>query len=182
MRSAFICILVIGLWCAGGCGAPGVPMPPSLALPRPVNDLAAVRKGGRVLLTWTEPTETTDRQNIRRQGDTLVCRAMGVFPMKECTVVKRLRPEDLHSISPLAGRRSRVMFEDALNARIRERNAIRHLYRRGPQPARKERGAFQSGAGLVGSGIACSLRSARRGHGPGGGSHLERARYAARCR
>ncbi len=118
MRTAFICILVIGLWCAGGCGAPGVPMPPSLALPRRVDDLVAVRKGGRVVLTWTEPTETTDRQNIRRQGDILVCRAIGVFPMKECTVVKRLRPEDLHSISPLAGRRSRVMFEDALNARI----------------------------------------------------------------
>jgi hypothetical protein len=116
IRTAFTCILVISLWCAVGCGAPGVPMPPSLALPRPVDDLAAVRKGGRVALTWTEPTETTDRQNIRRRGDTVVCRAFGVFPMKECQAVKQLRPEDLHSISPLAGRRSRVMFEDALNA------------------------------------------------------------------
>lgn len=118
-QTAFTCILVIGLlWCAAGCGAPGVPMPPSLALPRPVDDLAAMRKGGRVVLTWTEPMQTTDRQNIRRLGPTVICRAIGEFPMKECQVVKQLRPEDLHSLSPVAGRRPQVMFEDALSPQM----------------------------------------------------------------
>ncbi len=115
-RTAFILILVIGLlWCAAGCGAPGVPMPPSLALPRPVNDLAAVRKGGRVVLTWTESTQTTDHQNIRQRGPTQICRGIGRFPMKECGVVKQLSPEDLHSLSAVAGPSPRVIFEDALS-------------------------------------------------------------------
>ncbi len=118
-RTLFACIFVIGLWwCAAGCGAPGVPMPPSLALPRPVDDLAATRKGGRVVLTWTEPTQTTDRQNIRRLGTVVICRAVGVFPMKQCQAVKQLRPEDLHSLAPAAGRRPDVMFEDALSPDI----------------------------------------------------------------
>jgi len=90
-------------------------MPPSLALPRTVDDLVAVRKGGRVVLTWTEPTLTTDRQNIRHRGLTLICRAIGVFPMKECAAVKRLPPEDLHSLPSVAGRRPQVAFEDALS-------------------------------------------------------------------
>lgn len=118
MRNQTACssILVIGLlWCAAGCGAPGVPMPPSLELPRPVNDLAAMRKGGRVVLAWTEPTQTIDRQKIRRLGPTVICRATGEFPMKQCRAVKQLRPEDLHSLSPAAGRRPQVMFEDALS-------------------------------------------------------------------
>ncbi|MGA2962130.1 MAG: fibronectin type III domain-containing protein [Candidatus Korobacteraceae bacterium] len=118
-RTAFVHIVVIGLlWCAAGCGAPGVPMPPSLALPRPLDDLAAMRKGGRVVLTWTEPTQTTDRQRIRRMGPTVICRVIGEFPMKECRVIKQLRPEDLHSVSAVAGKPSRVMFEDALSPEI----------------------------------------------------------------
>ena len=64
------------------CGSPGVPLPPSLVLPRPVSDLRASRKGDKVTLTWTAPTKTTDQQNIRRGGLTLVCRS--VAEMKQC--------------------------------------------------------------------------------------------------
>jgi hypothetical protein len=106
------------MWCAAGCGVPGIPMPPSLALPRPVDDLAAVRKGGRVVLTWSAPLQTTDRQNIRRLGTTVICRSVGEFPMKQCRVVKQLRPEDLQSLAAGANRRPRVMFEDALGAEM----------------------------------------------------------------
>jgi hypothetical protein len=113
------CILVIGLlWCATGCGAPGVPMPPSLELPRPVNDLVATRKGGRVTLVWTVPTQTTDRQKIRRLGPTAICRAIDEFPMKGCRVEMQLRPEDVHSLSAAGGRRPQVTFEDALNLQM----------------------------------------------------------------
>lgn len=65
------------------CGSPGVPLPPSLELPKPVRDLRAVRKGNKVTLTWTEPTLTTDRHNIRNLGDTVICRNPGEL-MKQC--------------------------------------------------------------------------------------------------
>jgi hypothetical protein len=58
------------------CGTPGVPLPPSLELAKPVTDLRAVRKGDKVYLAWTEPTQTTDRQNIRHMGLTSVCRGL----------------------------------------------------------------------------------------------------------
>jgi hypothetical protein len=60
-----------------GCGAPGVPVPPSLEVARPVTDLHATRKGDSVYLTWTMPTHTTDRQNLRHAGTIVVCRAIG---------------------------------------------------------------------------------------------------------
>jgi hypothetical protein len=50
------------------------PQPPSLELPKPPTDLRAVRKGEKVILTWTVPTATTDRQRIRRVGRTQICR------------------------------------------------------------------------------------------------------------
>src|SRR5690348_17445378 len=68
-----------------GCGTPGVPLPPSLDLPQPVQDLRASRKGDTVTLFWTVPRQTTDRTNIRlrRLGPTSVCRSLTVA-MTEC--------------------------------------------------------------------------------------------------
>ena len=60
-----------------GCASPGVPLPPSLELARPVNDLRAARKGDKVRLTWTIPTQTTDHQNLRHGGVVEVCRTVG---------------------------------------------------------------------------------------------------------
>jgi len=57
-----------------GCGTPGAPLPPSLHLPRPVDDLHAVRIGNVVHLRWTQPDETTDGQGITHAGATRVCR------------------------------------------------------------------------------------------------------------
>ncbi len=62
------------------CGTPGIPLPPSLEIPKPVKDLHAIRKGAKVFLTWTVPTQTTDRQTIRRLGITRICRVE--TPMK----------------------------------------------------------------------------------------------------
>ena len=50
--------LALGL---GGCGTPGAPQPPSLNLPNRVSDLAAIRTGNRVSLTWTMPKRDTDK-------------------------------------------------------------------------------------------------------------------------
>lgn len=64
------------------CATIGPPQPPSLELPKPPVDLRAVRKGDRVILTWSIPTITTDRQTIRNLGATQICR--GTADLKEC--------------------------------------------------------------------------------------------------
>src|SRR5215469_13553883 len=58
------------------CGSPGVPFPPSLELARPITDLHAFRKGDQVFLTWTLPTQTTERQNLRHGGVVNICRTI----------------------------------------------------------------------------------------------------------
>src|SRR3954470_4753826 len=77
----------VGTMCAAlaitamvGCATPGAPLPPSLDLPKPVSDLRATRMGDQVTLNWTLPTETTDKQRIRRLGATVVCRAVQPVP------------------------------------------------------------------------------------------------------
>jgi len=64
------------------CATIGPPQPPSLDLPKPPTDLRALRKGDRVILTWTIPTVTTDRQTIRVLGPTRICR--GTASLKDC--------------------------------------------------------------------------------------------------
>src|SRR5882757_7799699 len=59
-----------------GCAAPSPPLPPSLELPTPISDLQAIRKGNKVVLTWTLPTETTDGDGIRFHGPTRICRRL----------------------------------------------------------------------------------------------------------
>src|SRR5437899_2051244 len=66
-----------------GCGSPGVPLPPSLELVLPVTDLHAVRKGDKVHLSWSVPSETTEHKNIRHAGPTEVCRSVGT-KLPEC--------------------------------------------------------------------------------------------------
>lgn len=58
-----------------GCASSGPPLPPSLELPMAVTDLRAMRKGDKVYLAWTVPTQTTDHQTVRRLGPTLICRS-----------------------------------------------------------------------------------------------------------
>jgi hypothetical protein len=68
-----------------GCGTPGAPLAPSLNLPEPVTDLAAVRAGGTVTLTWTMPKRNTDKTILK--GDVLVrvCRSEAkVVPAGGC--------------------------------------------------------------------------------------------------
>lgn len=84
MRSAQILIVALALLAAVSCGTPGAPMPPSLQLPQPVSDLKAVRKGDKVTLTWTGPTQTTDRTNIKGRGETRVCRNVGRAVINQC--------------------------------------------------------------------------------------------------
>ncbi|HEX6880211.1 MAG TPA: hypothetical protein VF135_07595, partial [Terriglobales bacterium] len=88
-------LLIFGI----ACGTPGAPQPPSLRLPKPVDNLSGERKGTRVVLTWTQPTQTTDKQNIRRPVVTRICRAVDQFPMASCReVVKELTASEMTSL------------------------------------------------------------------------------------
>lgn len=66
--------LLAALLALGACASIGAPQPPSLELPKPVTDLRATRKGDRVILSWTRPTTTTDRQRIRGAVVVHICR------------------------------------------------------------------------------------------------------------
>ncbi len=72
-----IFLMMVATLALVGCANPGPPLPPSLELPRPVSDLRATRKGDKVYLFWTVPTQTVDRQNVVHRGDTRICRAAG---------------------------------------------------------------------------------------------------------
>src|SRR5579864_4176569 len=70
----WFCLLLAAL--PAGCASPGVPLPPSLELARPVTDLRAIRKGNIVRLTWTNPSQTTDHQNLGHGGVVEICKAL----------------------------------------------------------------------------------------------------------
>jgi hypothetical protein len=71
-RSAGTALLALAL---AGCGTPGPPQPPSLNLPNRVEDLAALRTGNRVTLTWTMPRRNTDKLLIKTNMTAQVCRS-----------------------------------------------------------------------------------------------------------
>lgn len=60
-RSVCAALLIWQAVAAIGCGTPGAPQPPSLNLPERVSDLAAVRTGDKVALTWTMPRRDTEK-------------------------------------------------------------------------------------------------------------------------
>jgi hypothetical protein len=70
-------VAVIALSMLVGCATVGPPQPPSLKLPQSPTDLRGERKGNRVILIWSIPTMTTDRETVRTLGPTLICRATG---------------------------------------------------------------------------------------------------------
>jgi len=87
-----LAVLAVGVLAA--CGIPGAPQPPSLELPRTVQNLYAVRKGDQVKLTWSTPRETTDRARIKHLGATRICRAVNQVAVAECVeTVGTLPPE-----------------------------------------------------------------------------------------
>jgi hypothetical protein len=81
-RAAKLLLILLATVVAIGCGSPGVPLPPSLEVARPVSDLHATRKGNRVTLTWSPPTQTTEQRNLKRAQTVEICR--GFAAMKQC--------------------------------------------------------------------------------------------------
>jgi hypothetical protein len=80
---------VCALMALAACGRPGAPVPPSLELPRPPEDLTVTRKADKVTLSWTLPAKTTDNLNVRlkKLGPILVCRGVNDFPMAKCAQI-----------------------------------------------------------------------------------------------
>jgi len=90
-----------------GCGMPGAPLPPSLNLPVPVNDLSAVRTGGQVALTWTMPVRTTDKVLLEGNITVRVCRNESTATRCSIATTLQLAPKADASVterlpSPLA--------------------------------------------------------------------------------
>jgi hypothetical protein len=110
-------LAVFALAALVACGMPGAPQPPSLELPRTVEDLKATRKGDKVTLMWTTPRETTDRKRIKHLGVTRICRAVDRVATAECVErVGTLPPEH----TPLAAAAS---FTDTLPKQLQETHA-----------------------------------------------------------
>ena len=67
------------------CGVSRGPLPPSLHLPQPVQDLKASRKGDKVTLSWTVPTESNDQEILGEHlGLTRICREVSAAAVKSC--------------------------------------------------------------------------------------------------
>jgi hypothetical protein len=103
-----------------GCGSPKPPQPPSLKLPKPPSDLRAVRKGNKVLLSWTIPTVTTDRQTARSFGATDICRGLQPALTKCGTAVGQAAP--LPAAGNVSGKKLTGTYTDILPA-MTENNA-----------------------------------------------------------
>ena len=121
MRVA-LCLLSIAMLCLPiGCGTPGAPQPPSLGLPRPVDDLSAVRKGDKIFLSWTPAHQTTDHENIRHPGVTQVCRGVRDFPMISCE--EKAGEENTQLSHWTRGEQiPRATFTDTLPAQLEHQN------------------------------------------------------------
>jgi len=107
--SAFAAALALA-----GCGMPGAPLPPSLNLPVPVNDLSAVRAGGQVDLTWTMPAKTTDKVLLKGNITVRICRNESDSTHCSVAATLRLAPKSDASFtdtlpSPLAAGPPRVL-------------------------------------------------------------------------
>jgi hypothetical protein len=101
------------------CASVGPPLPPSLELPKPPSDLGAQRKGDRVLLTWTVPSVTTDRQRVRRPGSTWICRGLDPI-LRQCgTPVGETSPlPNIVATKDAAGKKVSPSYIDVLPAQL----------------------------------------------------------------
>jgi hypothetical protein len=72
--SVAFCALGASISNLAGCGMEAAPQPPSLKLPDRVTDLAAVRAGNQVTLTWTTPKHDTDKVILNGDVTVAICR------------------------------------------------------------------------------------------------------------
>jgi hypothetical protein len=114
MRNLLVALALASISLLAGCGTPGAPLPPTLDLPQPPSDLKATRKGDRVTLTWTVPTQTTDRALAKHLGTTRICRSQQRV-MADCTPIGEVSPAQLLAGKPAS-------FTDTLPAALEQQN------------------------------------------------------------
>jgi hypothetical protein len=104
-----------------GCASVQAPLPPSLELPKPPSDLRAIRKGDHVYLYWSIPSQTMDRQSVRRASPTRICRTLEAS-MKTCgTPVGNVPPLPKGVKTP----RAEATFVDTLPRELQQQNPTR---------------------------------------------------------
>lgn len=124
LQQASSAVLLLAAAVFTGCASTGPPLPPSLELPKPVSDLRAVRKGDKVYLAWTVPTETTDRGGIRHPGPTRVCRTPQTV-MQGCGVPVGELPSTVPAApgqSPKAAAKVPASYVDELPPQLTQEN------------------------------------------------------------
>src|SRR5579863_4212434 len=72
-RALAFCALACAL--LAGCAAPGDPSPRHPVLPTPIADLAAHQSGSDVVLTFSAPTRSTDRESLSETPTVEIYRA-----------------------------------------------------------------------------------------------------------
>lgn len=127
-RSALQLLLaMIAVLALTNCASVGPPLPPSLDLPKPPQDLRAARKGNRVTLTWTLPGMTTDRQTIRLLGPTRICRS--TVELKDCaTPVGEAPAATVSAPNKNARQKPTESFTDTLPAELENQTASGSVY------------------------------------------------------
>jgi hypothetical protein len=107
------CLLVAALLLSS-CAQTAPPVPPSLELPKPVTDLHATRKGDKVFLRWSVPTQTLDGESIRTLGPVRVCRSFDPN-MNQCDFpVGEVKPSGSEKAKPLGTAKVEASFTDTL--------------------------------------------------------------------
>jgi hypothetical protein len=126
-RATLLLVAATLIWT--GCASIGPPEPPSLEVPKPPSDLRAVRKGDKVLLSWTIPSRTTVRQNVRYLGKTEICRSFGA-PLKGCAeIVASVAPPGDFVREKTSAKKLTATFTDVLPSAIeREKTAGFAMY------------------------------------------------------
>ncbi|HEY3929954.1 MAG TPA: fibronectin type III domain-containing protein [Candidatus Koribacter sp.] len=118
MRRLLELAAVIGtLVLLAACGQPGSPQPPSLELPKAVDNLSATRKGNHVTLRWVPPSRFTDNRIIKRVGPTNICRVPGTTLAATCTAVAKVSAKG-ENTNGKPGERAAVEFDDELPATL----------------------------------------------------------------
>src|SRR5882672_4578643 len=112
-------LALAGVAMFSSCATIGPPQPPSLQLPKPSTDLRATRKGEKVLLSWTIPTFTTDRQTVRALGPTRICRGLERV-LTSCTtpVGEAAPPPNMADIRKSAGKKVTTSYTDTLPSEL----------------------------------------------------------------
>jgi len=109
-----------------GCASVQAPLPPSLELPKPPSDLRALRKGNRVYLFWTVPTQTMDRQTVRHPGPTRICRGLEALLSTCSTPVGNVAPAaKIEDRKNVPNAKLQASFVDTLPEDLQQQNASR---------------------------------------------------------